>query len=137
MLVVREADDPRQAAGGSERVPASEPLDAEHSQAALREVIGRGAAVRAEADDDGVKALRHPRTLRPVAACGTMSRTRRAAEGKDGGTGPGAARPEGDHEYAGKLRDVLPLHILEQSDKEDLARQMHVRHFKADEVIYH
>src|SRR5438034_1808516 len=40
-------------------------------------------------------------------------------------------------EYAGKLRDVLPLHILEQSDKEDLARQMHVRHFKADEVIYH
>src|SRR5436309_13721247 len=40
-------------------------------------------------------------------------------------------------EYAGKLRDVLPLHILEQSDKEDLAWQMHVRHFKADEVIYH
>ena len=40
-------------------------------------------------------------------------------------------------EYAGKLRDVLPIHILEQSDKEDLARQMHVRHFKADEVIYH
>ena len=40
-------------------------------------------------------------------------------------------------EYAGKLRDVLPIHILEQTDKEDLARQMHVRHFKADEVIYH
>ena len=40
-------------------------------------------------------------------------------------------------EYAGKLRDVLPLDILERVDKEELARRMKIRHFKADEVIYH
>jgi len=40
-------------------------------------------------------------------------------------------------EFAGKLRDVLPLDILSQGDKEDFARSMRVRTFKADEVIYH
>ncbi len=40
-------------------------------------------------------------------------------------------------ELAGSLRDVLPLEILPQSDKEELARQMRVRSFKADEVLYH
>ena len=40
-------------------------------------------------------------------------------------------------EFAGKLRDVLPLDILSQGDKEDFARSMRVRKFKADEVIYH
>jgi CRP/FNR family transcriptional regulator/CRP/FNR family cyclic AMP-dependent transcriptional regulator len=40
-------------------------------------------------------------------------------------------------ELAGKLRDVLPLDILPAADKEELARQMRVRNFKADEVIYH
>lgn len=40
-------------------------------------------------------------------------------------------------DFAGRLRDVLPLDILTQDDKEELARRMRVRHFKADEVIYH
>src|SRR6266487_3376411 len=40
-------------------------------------------------------------------------------------------------EMAGTLRDVLPLEILPQADREELARQMRVRNFKADEVIYH
>jgi CRP-like cAMP-binding protein len=39
--------------------------------------------------------------------------------------------------FARKLEDVLPLDILSQSDKEELARRMRVRHFKADEVVYH
>lgn len=38
---------------------------------------------------------------------------------------------------AGGLKDVLPLEILPQPDREELARQMRVRRFKADEVIYH
>ncbi len=38
---------------------------------------------------------------------------------------------------AGTLKDVLPLDILPQPDREELARQMRVRKFKADEVIYH
>ncbi len=40
-------------------------------------------------------------------------------------------------EFAGKLRDVLPLDILSPEDKEEFARRMRVRKFKADEVIYH
>ena len=40
-------------------------------------------------------------------------------------------------EMAGTLRDVLPLEILPQEDREDLARQIRVRKFKADEVVYH
>ena len=40
-------------------------------------------------------------------------------------------------EFAGNLRDVLPLHILSQSDKEEFARSMRIRKFKADEVIFH
>lgn len=40
-------------------------------------------------------------------------------------------------DFAGKLRDVLPIDILSPEDKEELARRMRVRHFKADEVIYH
>lgn len=40
-------------------------------------------------------------------------------------------------ELAGTLRDVLPLHILAQSDKEELARSMRLRQFDANEVIYH
>lgn len=40
-------------------------------------------------------------------------------------------------ELAGTLRDVLPLHILAQADKEELARSMRLRHFDANEVIYH
>jgi CRP-like cAMP-binding protein len=40
-------------------------------------------------------------------------------------------------EYADKLRDVLPVDILTREDKEELARRMHIRHFRADEVIYH
>jgi CRP/FNR family transcriptional regulator, cyclic AMP receptor protein len=40
-------------------------------------------------------------------------------------------------DFAGRLRDVLPIDILTQDDKEELARRMRVRHFKADEVIYH
>ena len=40
-------------------------------------------------------------------------------------------------EMSGTLRDVLPLEILPQEDREDLARQIRVRKFKADEVVYH
>ena len=40
-------------------------------------------------------------------------------------------------ELAGTLSDVLPLEILPETDKEELARQMRVRNFKTDEVIYH
>jgi len=40
-------------------------------------------------------------------------------------------------ELAGTLRDVLPLHILAQADKEELARSMRLRHFDANEVIFH
>jgi CRP-like cAMP-binding protein len=40
-------------------------------------------------------------------------------------------------DFAANLRDVLPIDILSQEDKEEFARRMRVRHFKADEVIYH
>src|SRR4051812_19602272 len=40
-------------------------------------------------------------------------------------------------DLAGTLRDVLPLHILAQKDKEELARAMRLRHFEANEVIFH
>jgi len=40
-------------------------------------------------------------------------------------------------ELAGTLRDVLPLDILPEDDKRELAREMRVRNFSADEVIYH
>ena len=40
-------------------------------------------------------------------------------------------------ELAGTLRDVLPLHILPQPDKEELARSMRLRHFDANEVVFH
>lgn len=39
--------------------------------------------------------------------------------------------------FARKLEDVLPLDILSQADKEELARRMRIRQFKADEVVYH
>lgn len=38
---------------------------------------------------------------------------------------------------AGGLKDVLPLEILPEVDRDELVRQMRVRRFKADEVIYH
>ncbi len=37
-------------------------------------------------------------------------------------------------ELAGTLKDVLPLEILPPADKEELARQMRVRNFKALEL---
>lgn len=40
-------------------------------------------------------------------------------------------------EIAGTLRDVLPLDILDDSDQEELARQMRVRRYRTGEVIYH
>jgi CRP-like cAMP-binding protein len=39
-------------------------------------------------------------------------------------------------EMAGTLKDVLPLDILPEADREELARQMRVREFKAGDVIY-
>lgn len=39
--------------------------------------------------------------------------------------------------FARRLEDVLPLDILSQQDKEELARRMRIRQFKADEVVYH
>ena len=54
VLVVREPDDPREPAGGAERVSARETLEAEHRRAALRQVIGGRAAVRAKPRDDDV-----------------------------------------------------------------------------------
>jgi CRP/FNR family transcriptional regulator, cyclic AMP receptor protein len=38
---------------------------------------------------------------------------------------------------AGTLGDVLPLEILPESDRIELARQMSVRRFKQQEVVYH
>jgi CRP/FNR family transcriptional regulator/CRP/FNR family cyclic AMP-dependent transcriptional regulator len=38
---------------------------------------------------------------------------------------------------AGTLRDVLPLDILPQADKEELAGAMRSRKFAADEVVFH
>ena len=35
------------------------------------------------------------------------------------------------------LEDVLPLHILPETDKDELARSMRLRIFPANEVIYH
>ncbi len=35
------------------------------------------------------------------------------------------------------LRDVLPLEILPEEDRGDLVRDMRVRRFRADEIIYH
>jgi CRP-like cAMP-binding protein len=40
-------------------------------------------------------------------------------------------------EMAGTLSDVLPLEILPETDREELARQMRVRNFRSGEVIYH
>ena len=37
-----------------------EPLEPEHPPAAARQLVGRGAAERAETDDDVVEALSHP-----------------------------------------------------------------------------
>ena len=39
--------------------------------------------------------------------------------------------------FARRLIDVLPIDILTEEDKDELARRMRVRHFKGDEVIYH
>lgn len=38
---------------------------------------------------------------------------------------------------ASTLRDVLPIEILTEDDRRELCRDMHVRRFRADEVIYH
>ena len=35
------------------------------------------------------------------------------------------------------LGDVLPIEILSESERETLAREMHLRRFKAGEVVYH
>ncbi len=40
-------------------------------------------------------------------------------------------------EMAATLADVLPLQILPEGDREELARQMRVRRYRAGEVIYH
>jgi CRP/FNR family cyclic AMP-dependent transcriptional regulator len=40
-------------------------------------------------------------------------------------------------EMAGSLRDVLPIEILPDDDRLELVKQMHVRRFRAGEVIYH
>jgi CRP/FNR family transcriptional regulator/CRP/FNR family cyclic AMP-dependent transcriptional regulator len=40
-------------------------------------------------------------------------------------------------DLAGTLRDVLPIHILPQADKEELARSMRLRRFDPNEVIFH
>jgi hypothetical protein len=54
VLVIGEADDPRQPAERCERVPASEAIESEDAVPTLREVICRRAAVRAEPRDDRV-----------------------------------------------------------------------------------
>ena len=38
---------------------------------------------------------------------------------------------------AGTLRDVLPIDILSEADKRELASSMRLRRFQANEVIYH
>jgi len=38
---------------------------------------------------------------------------------------------------AGTLADVLPIHILSEVDRQDLASHMTLRKFKQDEVVYH
>src|SRR2546428_7119401 len=35
------------------------------------------------------------------------------------------------------LGDVLPIEVLSESERETLAREMHLRRFKANEVVYH
>jgi CRP-like cAMP-binding protein len=35
------------------------------------------------------------------------------------------------------LKDVLPIEVLTEGERETLARQMHLRRFKANEVVYH
>lgn len=40
-------------------------------------------------------------------------------------------------EMARTLGDVLPIEILSEAEREDLAQQMHLRKFKAEEVVYH
>ncbi len=54
MLVIGEADDPRQAPARSERVPARETVESEHVQPTFGEVVGGGASVRPQTDDDRV-----------------------------------------------------------------------------------
>ena len=63
-------------------------------------------------------------------------RRRHAAEGEALQTESGLEL-EAVMEFARKLGDVLPLHILTQADKEELAAHMRIRHFKTDEVVYH
>ena len=38
---------------------------------------------------------------------------------------------------AGTLADVLPIHILSEADRQELASHMTLRKFKQDEVVYH
>jgi CRP/FNR family transcriptional regulator, cyclic AMP receptor protein len=38
---------------------------------------------------------------------------------------------------AGTLADVLPIHILSEADRQELASHMSLRKFKQDEVVYH
>ena len=78
VLVVGEPDDPRDAVRRALLVRNVEPLEAEHSPAAARQVVERGAAHAADADDDRVVALAaHADTLercsrlRPVASLST------------------------------------------------------------------
>lgn len=40
-------------------------------------------------------------------------------------------------EMAGTLQDVLPLHILPEGDRQELASEMRVRRFDPGEVVYH
>src|SRR5436309_4053287 len=55
MFVVGEPDDARQATERGERVAAREAIESKNGLTALREVIRRRAAVRAESDDDRVR----------------------------------------------------------------------------------
>src|SRR5207253_7441039 len=55
MLVIREPDDPREAARGTKGMAAVEPIETEHGGPAFREVVRGRAPVRAQARDDDVR----------------------------------------------------------------------------------
>ena len=59
VLVVRHADDAGAAVIGAALVRHRELLEAEHAEAAARELMQRGAAHRAEADHDDVVGVGH------------------------------------------------------------------------------
>jgi len=46
-------------------------------------------------------------------------------------------KPEELRKMAGTLADVLPIEILPEMDRRELAGHMALRKFKQDEVVYH